>query len=73
MLAFDYPRNRAEGRRFAGGGVGGMISRGELAALLLPAEVHDCYDGADLKNYTRGETVADLTVYRRKTEATPTQ
>jgi hypothetical protein len=66
VLAFDYPRNRAEGRRFAGDGLGGMIARGELAALFLPAEVHDRYDGATLNNYVRGETVAGLTAYRRR-------
>jgi hypothetical protein len=68
VLAFDYPRNRAEGRRFAGDGLGGMIVRGELATLLLPAEVHDRYDGATLNNYVRGETVAGLAVYRRRSE-----
>jgi hypothetical protein len=71
VLAFDYPRNRAEGRRFAGDGLGGMIVRGELATLLLPAGVHDRYDGAPLDNYVRGETVADLAVYRRRSDGSP--
>ncbi len=67
VLAYDYPRNRAKGRPYAGDGLGGMIARGDLAALLLPAETHDRYDGATLNNYVRGETVAGLTVYRRRT------
>lgn len=68
VLAFDYPRNRAEGRRYAGDGLGGMIVRGELATLLLPAEVQGRYDGATLDNYVRGDTVADLAVYRRRSD-----
>lgn len=71
VLAFDYGRNRAEGRRFAGDGLGGMIVRSDFSSLLLPAEVHDRYDGASLINYVRGETVAGLAVYRRRSEALP--
>jgi hypothetical protein len=71
VLAYDYSRDRAQGRRFAGDGLGGMIARGELAALFLPAEVHDRYDGATLNNYVRGETIAGLTAYRRRLGVLP--
>ena len=73
VLAYNYPADRARGRPFASGGVGGMVGRGELAALYLFNPTAGWYDGAPLDRYDRGETVAGLTVYRHRSTAEPHQ
>jgi hypothetical protein len=65
VLAFNYSLDRQAGRRFEGGGVGGLIVDGFFRSLLLPAETRGEYDGGSLSRYTRGETVNHLTVFRR--------
>ena len=65
LLPFNYERDRAAGRVFVGDGVGGMITRGEFASLMLPASLVK-YDGAALNGYERGETVEDMVVLRRR-------
>lgn len=65
VLAFNYELQRAAGRTFEAGGVGGLISSGYFRSLLLPADADGGYDGASLHLYQRGESVGDLTLYRR--------
>lgn len=66
ILAFNYAAQRRAGRTFVGDGVGGHITRGELAALLLPQNTADHYDGASLAAYERGRTVVGMTAFVRK-------
>ena len=65
VLAYNYSHDRSAGRVFVGGGLGGMIARGELASLMLPSGTRGEYDGARLDGYIRGETIAGLTVFCR--------
>jgi len=62
--AYNYPTDRARGRSFTDGGIGGMIEQDKFAALLLFASAGYRYDGANLSRYHQGETVAGLTVFR---------
>jgi hypothetical protein len=64
VYAFKYAGERARGRAFVNGGIGGMIERGELASLLLPQNTGDSYDQAGLGRYERGGTADGFTVFR---------
>ena len=65
VLAFNYELQRAAGQTFEAGGVGGLISSGYFRSLLLPTGANQEYDGAPLHLYQRGESMGDLTIYRR--------
>jgi hypothetical protein len=71
VLAYNYPLDRAHGRAFANGGIGGLIESGYFASLLLPDRTGDTYDGGSLRRYRRETTVDDMAVYRRITPAAP--
>lgn len=66
VLAFNYPLDRAAGRPFQNGGVGGLIEAGHFRSLLLPMETGDHHDGGSLAAYSRTQTVHDLVVYRQR-------
>jgi hypothetical protein len=66
VLAYNYRTDRAAGRPFEAGGIGGLIEQGYFRSLLLPAGTRDTYDGASLRLYQRGDLLHDLVVYRRK-------
>jgi hypothetical protein len=70
VLAFNYFRERADGRVFVNNGLGGMIARGELASLLLPENTLGTYDGASLVHYKRVTTVGDMAVFQRDPDGT---
>lgn len=66
VLAYNYPLQRQAGVEFEHGGVGGMISRGELAALLLPENEAACFDGATLEHYVAEKRLFGFVFLRRK-------
>lgn len=69
VLAFNYGLERAAGRAFASGGIGGLIETGYFRSLLLPATTAGEFDGGRLLFYTRGETVeGNLAIFRRTKE-----
>jgi hypothetical protein len=51
VLAFGYAQDRAAGRKFERGGVGGLIEEGYFNALILPPQLRDRYDGGSLAQY----------------------
>jgi hypothetical protein len=66
VLAFNYGIDRAAGRAFESGGIGGLIEAGYFRSLLLPAETIGTFDGGRLRLYTRGETIeGNLAIFRR--------
>jgi hypothetical protein len=71
VVAFNYGLDRAAGRAFEHDGVGGLIAVGYFRTLLLPTDTGAEYDGGSLRLYSRGETVADVTVYHRKPHPLP--
>lgn len=71
VIAFNYGLDRAAGRAFEHDGLGGLIARGYFRTLLLPSATGTDYDGGSLRLYSRGETVADMTVYHRKPDPLP--
>jgi hypothetical protein len=70
VLAYNYFRERANGRVFVNNGLGGMIARGELAALLIPANISGAYDGASLVHYKPIMTVGDMAVFQHDLDGT---
>ena len=70
VLAFNYPRDRLLQRKFEADGVGGLISQGYFASLLLPDDNTTSYDGALLERYERGPSATGYTLYSRR--PTPT-
>lgn len=71
VIAFNYDLDRAAGRAFEHDGIGGLIARGYFRTLLLPSATGTDYDGGSLRLYSRGETIADVTVYHRKPDHLP--
>ena len=71
VLAFNYGPDRAAGRSFEHNGLGGLIAAGYFRALLLPSATGAEYDGGSLRHYDRGESVGNVTVYRRKPDPLP--
>jgi hypothetical protein len=65
VLAYNYGLERAAGRTFEHGGIGGLIADGYFESLLLPKTTADAYDGGSLTLYQRRETVGDFVIYRR--------
>lgn len=65
VLAYNYPQKRVTGLRFEQDGVGGLITRGWFASLMLPFGT-DKYDGADLRHYVPVASVPGMTIYHRK-------
>jgi hypothetical protein len=65
VLAYNYPLHRAIGRKFEADGVGGLITRGYFAALLLPEGDLKQYDGGELRAYRKERTVAGMSLYLR--------
>ena len=53
VLGYGYEALRALGRPMERGGVGGLIEDGYFAALALPPETRDSFDGARLDGYRR--------------------
>jgi len=67
ILSFNYESDRSRGRQFEGGGLGGQIEQGHLAAFLLPPGAKDHYDGADLRiRYNRAQEFPHGVVFLRK-------
>lgn len=67
ILSFNYESDRSRGRQFEGGGLGGQIEQGHLAALLLPPGAKDYYDGADLRiRYNRAQEFPHGVVFLHK-------
>jgi len=71
VLAYNYPRDRSLHRKFEDDGVGGLITQGYFASLLLPSDTTTNYDGALLVNYERGPTVTGYTLYSRRPTSAP--
>ena len=67
VLSFNYTFDLDAGKSFEAGGVGGLIEAGYFSSLLLRPNTQDSFLSGRLTRYTRGETVGDLTVYRRTT------
>jgi hypothetical protein len=65
VLGFNYRIERAAGRSFEAGGVGGMIEDGRFASLLLPPATKDRYDSGNLLRYRAGATVGGMTLFHR--------
>ena len=66
VLAFGYHRDRARGRPFAFGGVGGLIESGHFATLALPPGTGERFDGGRLTRYRpSGEACGGLVVFHR--------
>ncbi|CAA7620977.1 hypothetical protein [Magnetospirillum sp. SS-4] len=66
VLAYQYDMERAKGRVFEGGGVGGLIRDGWFASLALPGG-RAVIDGATLERYRRlPETCNGLDLYLRR-------
>jgi hypothetical protein len=65
VLAFNYPIERARGRIFEAGGLGGLIEQGYFASLLLPPGCTDQFDGGRLARYARTGKIGGLSLYRR--------
>jgi hypothetical protein len=66
ILAYNYTRDRAAGRRFERGGIGGLIADGYFASLLLtvPDGHFDSTRIAD--GYQRTGRCAGVDVFRRR-------
>ncbi len=63
ILAYNYETDRTAGLSFERGGIGGVIERGELKSLMLPAGTGDTFDGHSLRRYRRVATLAGLSVF----------
>mgnify|MGYP007046970400 CR=1 FL=1 len=74
VLSFYYELDRAHGRRFAGDGIGGAISRGEFASIAVSGETApESLDGASLADYSPLPGYCpEYTVLIRKGLALPT-
>ncbi|HPK49108.1 MAG TPA: hypothetical protein PKY24_05475, partial [Opitutaceae bacterium] len=68
VLAFNYPQDRKHGRHFFEDGIGGLISRGYFAALLLPESAVSEYDGAALSGYHPKSAAAGYVLLIRNSE-----
>lgn len=67
VLAFNYHRDRTEGRTFERGGVGGLIESGYFASLLLFSPVATEYDRSHLGQYYRPKSeTAGMVLYQRE-------
>lgn len=66
VLAYNYDMDRAAGRQFESGGIGGLITAGYFRTLLLPTDTGKTYDGGSLEQYVPGEKLDDLTVFHRQ-------
>lgn len=62
---FNYHLERAAGRTFEAGGIGGMIEAGAFASLLLPGGTTDRYDSGHLLRYRAGVTVEGMRIFHR--------
>lgn len=72
VLAYNYEPERAAARHFESGGLGGLVASGYFRSLLLPSSARGHCDGADANlRYEPVATVADLTVFRRKSDSSP--
>ena len=69
VLAFNYDIALRSGQQFEAGGIGGLITKGYFAALLLPSYTQESFFGGSLRNYRRGSTVDGLVVYLRSSQA----
>ncbi len=71
MPAFNYPLDRAAGKRFAAGGIGGLISSGHFAGLLLEPGPNGAYDGASLAGFAASGRAEGLVAFVRRAEPPP--
>ena len=67
-VSFNYQFDRQAGADFEGGGIGGMIERGDFASLLIDHS-GDTFDGGRLDGYERRPPCADLTPFVRRQRA----
>lgn len=51
VLAYGYVQDRAAGREFESGGIGGLIEKGYFKALILSPQLSDRFDGGSLALY----------------------
>ncbi len=73
VLAYDYAALRKAGVEFEAGGLGGMIGRGELAALYLRPPAPSHFDGATLEEFARFDYPSGFSGFiRPKLRATDT-
>jgi hypothetical protein len=70
VLYYTYHEERALGRSFAGGGIGGMIERGEFAAIAVNLAPDGSFDGAHPLRYRQIDMpdCGDLSVFLRRPE-----
>lgn len=71
VLAFNYSLDRAAGKTFADGGVGGLIASGYFAGLLLETKAGAVYDGTSLAGFRRAGEVEGHTVFLRTAATIP--
>ncbi len=71
VLAYNYPLERAAGRAFERGGIGGLISDGYFASLLLPESTTRVYDGGALVRYSRGPAMQGYVIFYRTDSPEP--
>jgi hypothetical protein len=68
VLTYNYLDDHKAGMRFERDGVGGMISEGFFAALALPSNTQESFDGASLAGYEHAEKQCPaLKIFVRKT------
>lgn len=66
ITAFNYWLQRRDSVPFEGAGIGGMISRGEFEALMLPAHQAGGFDGASMEHYVAEREVSGFVFLRKK-------
>ena len=69
VLGYGYETLRAAGRPMERGGVGGLIGEGYFAALALPLQTKDTFDGARLDGYR--PAAADCPAFKVFLRASP--
>jgi len=53
VLAYNYWRDRSQGVLFENNGIGGLIANGYFNTLVIPKEIGETLDTANLENYQR--------------------
>ena len=66
IVSFNYVLDRESGRRFENDGIGGMIGRGEFAALLLRGRPAQFDRGPIAPRYAESAQCGDFVAYRRR-------
>jgi len=70
VRAYNYEADRAAGKPFKDGGIGGLIAEGYFGALLLPKRTDQIFDDVRLIKYQRQlDLCANRAVYLRKPDS----